>query len=172
MVSWWVGVGLEGKGDGREGDREGEGKGGKGTVSRNDESKVHEPPHDDFIVLEHVHHIPKCNLPVRRTASLIDPQPRLYILPLLLGQPFRIFREIGDEEVKGECYDAGEDAFEDEDPSPGGVAAHAVHFPDGGGEETAEGAGEGGAAEEEGVAFLGFGAFVPHSDEVEGWERD
>jgi len=49
------------------------------------------------------------------------------------------------------------------------VATHAVHLADGAGEQAAEGAGQGGGAEEEAEALLGLAPLVPHAHEVEAW---
>lgn len=63
---------------------------------------------------------------------------------LLLGQEFRSLGEII-EGVKGPAGDDdGDDALEDKDPTPAFEAADAIHLGDRKGQETAEGAGDGG----------------------------
>lgn len=63
---------------------------------------------------------------------------------LLLGQELCGFGEIVEGE-KGPAGDEdGDDALEDKDPTPAFEAADAVHLGDRKGEETAEGAGDGG----------------------------
>ncbi|GKT76356.1 hypothetical protein ColTof4_08779 [Colletotrichum tofieldiae] len=52
-------------------------------------------------------------------------------------------------------------ALDDEDPSPAGLTTNTVHLGDGGGKETAEGAGQGGGREEDGGADADLRALVP-----------
>lgn len=131
------------------------------------EAKIHEPAHEDLEILEHVDDVSDTDGAFGRRTALVLAQAPLDVRAFFGGEPFCVFGELGDDEEEDDGDDGGEDALEDEDPAPALVAAQVVHFADCGGEEAAEGAGEGGATEEEGVAPLGFAALVPHSDEVE-----
>lgn len=66
----------------------------------------------------------------------------------------------------GDGDDDGGQAFDDEDPGPAVEAAEAGHFGDCGGEEPAEGAGDGGRGEEDGGADAEFSASVPAGEVV------
>lgn len=85
--------------------------------------------------------------------------------------------EIGGFEVAGYEEDAasgvgdGEEALEDVEPAPAGVAGGAVHVEDSEGDEAAEGTREGGGDEEVGNAGAEFGARVPVAEE-EGHARE
>lgn len=158
--------------DGRVAVRLYDARGEKGVpVSRHDEPEIHESADEDLVVFEHLDDVPDADGAFSRSggrAALILAQPVLNVNALVFGEPFCVFGEIGDDEEEDDGDHGGQDALENEDPTPPLVAAHVVHFPYSGGEEPAECAGEGGAAEEERVPFLGFAAFVPHPDEVEG----
>ncbi|KAI6776850.1 hypothetical protein HG530_000795 [Fusarium avenaceum] len=121
------------------------------SVRRDNKAEVHEATDDDLVVLEHVEGVAESGLALGAGVALISAQSCRDVVLLLWGEPLRLL---------------GEAALKDEDPAPAGVATHATHLADGGGEKTAECAGEGGAVEEEGVAALGLVSAVPHADET------
>lgn len=63
---------------------------------------------------------------------------------VIVGEELGFVGEIVDHPERGDADEDGEETFEDEDPGPARVAADAVHFFNGGGEEAAKGAGESG----------------------------
>lgn len=138
------------------------------AVRRDDEAQIHDTPKKHFVVAQNAAYIAEGDAPLQARVSLIEPQFRGDVLPLVFAQPGGLFGKARQQEVKGEADEDGEGPFENEDPAPTAVAALAAHLANGGGEEAAECAGEGGAVEEEGVTALGFVATVPHADEVEG----
>lgn len=92
-------------------------------------------------------------------------------IPLFGRQPFDLFGEVGDEEESGDADEDGQDAFENEEPSPVTQAANAAHVGDGAGEQAAESASDEDGAPEDGEAPLGFLPLVPETDDVEAWGR-
>lgn len=62
--------------------------------------------------------------------------------------------------------EGGGETFDDEDPGPAGHAANTLHLGNGSGEETTEGAGEGGGREEERGAHTDLGTLVPAREVV------
>ena len=94
-------------------------------------------------------------------------QPCFHIRSLVFRQPRGVLGKAGDQKEEDDGHDAGDDALEDENPTPRQVAAHTVHFTNGRGEKAAKGAGQGGAAEEKGVALLRLGTLIPHANEIE-----
>lgn len=47
---------------------------------------------------------------------------------LIVGQKFGLVRPVGQEEKGHDRHDDGDDALEDENPSPGTVTAYTVHM--------------------------------------------
>lgn len=70
---------------------------------------------------------------------------------VLVAQEARLVGEVVHRPEGSGAKDHGHDALEDEDPGPAGLAALTVHEIDGGGQETTEGAGDGGGGEEYGL---------------------
>ena len=88
------------------------------------------------------------------------------------GEEVRFVGEVVDHPEGGEPDEDGGEAFENEDPGPAFFAADAFHEADGGGEEAAEGAGDGSRGEEDGGADAEFGALVPAGEVVVyAWEE-
>jgi hypothetical protein len=136
------------------------------SIGRDDEAKVHEPAEEDLEVFEDAADVTAADLALGSGLALVDLETGADVGTLVLGEPLGVFREVREAEEECDTDERGEGALQDEDPAPGSVAAHHVHLADGGGQETAECAGKGGAAEEEGIALLSFGALVPHTDQV------
>lgn len=103
---------------------------------------------------------------VRRTANVLG-QLVLQKRAFLVIEPLDILGEVGEHEEPNEGHDAGQQTFEDENPPPTVVSPNPVHLADGAGEQTAEGAGQGGGAEEEAEPFLSFASLIPHAEQVE-----
>lgn len=137
------------------------------TVRGHDEAKVHETANEDLKVPEHVDDIAQGDLAFRRIAPLVRAQACSDVGSLRLAEPLGVLGKIGYDEEENEGDDAGQGAFEDEDPPPALIAAHAAHLADGAGQETSESAGQRGRAEEKGEAALSFGPLVPHANEIE-----
>lgn len=87
------------------------------AVCRNNEPEVHEPAEDEFIVLEAVQNIFERDFPLTRGLTLVILETGFDKCCFCWSKPFRFLGEVGDDEVEGEGHDAGEEAFENEDPS-------------------------------------------------------
>lgn len=85
---------------------------------------------------------------------------------LFLGQELGRLGEVVHQEKGRDGDQDGDDALEDEDPSPPLQPCCPVHLADGKGQETAECAGDGGCAEEERLAELNLVSAVPHGEVV------
>jgi len=81
--------------------------------------------------------------------------------PVDVGEEGGLVREVVHHPEGGDPDDHRHEAFEDEDPGPAALAAHAAHQADGGREQPTEGAGHGGGGEEDGHADAELGSFVP-----------
>jgi hypothetical protein len=138
------------------------------TLTRYDQPKVHETSHDDLIVFEAVDHICEGDASLESRVSLVVSKPGFDVLSLRLCHPLGVLGEIRDGKVPKERDEAGQAAFQDEDPSPTEVPFHAVHFADGRRKETAESTSQRCAGKEESVPFLCLVSLVPHADKIEG----
>lgn len=97
---------------------------------------------------------------------MVNLQTSLDVVFLLLAEPCGLLGERGEEEEEGEGYNSRKGTLDDEDPPPSRVASVTIHLPDCGCQETAKAARESGAAKEEGVPALSFGALVPHANQI------
>lgn len=136
-------------------------------VRRDDETKVHETSDNDLVVLEDASDVAEGDLALNGRAALVRAQASRDKGLLIFAEPLHIFWEVGQPEEEEDTNDDSEEAFEDKDPAPAGIAADTAHLSDRCSKKTAECAGEGGAVEEEGVATLSFVATIPHADKVE-----
>ena len=136
------------------------------AVCGHDHTEIHEAAYDDFVILEYAPDVSSGDFALFGGTALVNLEAGFDVFAFVGGEPFGVFREGGKDEEEADGDYAGENAFEDEDPAPAVVATDSLHFADDGGEEAAKGAGESGGAEEEGVATLRFGAFIPHSNEI------
>lgn len=80
---------------------------------------------------------------------------------VLGGEKLGLGGEVVDEPKGHDGDDDGDGALDDEDPRPAGAVGEAVHVLDGGGEQAAKGAGDGGSGEEDGGAHAKLAALVP-----------
>ena len=78
-----------------------------------------------------------------------------------------MFGKIRHHKVCGERDEAGENTFEDKDPTPSMIASYVVHLADGGSEQTAKSARKLCGGKEESESLLSLCSFVPHADQVE-----
>lgn len=111
------------------------------SVSRHDETKVHETTKPDLDVLEYVQDVTTSNLSFSCTLALVGSESGGDVGALFLGQPFCFLRKVGYTEEEGKANDAGEEAFEDEDPAPSTIALDAFHLTNRCSEKTAKGTG-------------------------------
>ena len=114
--------------------------------------EVHERRRDHLPILNGLHETPPPEFLPKPGIALIGQQLLLQAPPLLRREPRRILRKIRKAEEQDGREGAREDALEDEDPAPGGIAAHAFHLADGAGED--------------GEPLLDLGPGVPHADQV------
>ena len=98
------------------------------AVRRYNESKVHEASHDDFVVFEDVFDITKRYGSLKSAASLVDLKACFDVSAFLFGKPFCVFGKICEKEEEKDGDDAGQDAFEDEDPAPAPVTTQTIHL--------------------------------------------
>lgn len=70
------------------------------AVRRHDESEVHEPADEDLVVLEHVDDVPDSNRAFCGGAALVLAQAVFDVDALLVGEPFCVLGEIGDDKVE------------------------------------------------------------------------
>ena len=103
-------------------------------ISRHNQAKVHETPHEYLKVLEDVDHITGRDLALCRGSALIRAKAGFDVRPLLLAQPFRIFGEVRDDEEEDEGHKASQYPFKNEDPPPSLIAPHTAHLANGTGE--------------------------------------
>lgn len=97
-------------------------------------------------------------------------QLRAQVIPFLVVKPSDLLGEIGHEEKAGQTNDGCEQTLDNEYPSPAIVAADTCHLADSSGQDTTEGTGEGGGAEEKAEALLGLATGVPHAHQVKACE--
>ena len=138
------------------------------TVRGDDQAEIHEATDDDFEVFEDVANVFGGDRAFAGGFALVDLESGLHVGALVFGEPFRLLREIGQQEEEEAGYDDGQESLQDKNPAPSFVSTHAVHLADRGGEKAAECPGKGRRREEEGVSLLRFVAAVPHTDEIEG----
>ncbi len=84
------------------------------------------------------------------TRLLVRLQPADDPRPVGIRQESSLIREVVHHPEGGDPDEHSQDAFEDEDPRPAALTAHAFHQPDGGRQETTERAGHGRRGEENG----------------------
>jgi hypothetical protein len=58
--------------------------------------------------------------------ALVDFQSGFDVGTFVFGEPFAFFGEVGDQEEEEKRHDAGQEAFEDEDPSTVFVSANLI----------------------------------------------
>lgn len=87
---------------------------------------------------------------------------------LLFIEPRGRPREVGEDEVRADGEEDGDDALNQEEPAPGAPPAHAIHVArDAGGYEAREGTSDKGARIEERRAEAELGSGVPAGEVVE-----
>lgn len=137
------------------------------SVSRDDETKVHEAAEDDLVILENVADVLDRNAPFNAGAALVCLETRRNVDLLFWCEPLGFLGEVRQQEVEKEADENREAAFYDEDPAPALVTSQSVHLADRGGKQATKSTGESSAVKEEGVSSLGLVAAVPHANEVE-----
>ncbi len=92
------------------------------SIGWDDQAKVHETAQEEFVVPEAMQHISCSHFPVERRLSLIFFQSALDEPSLILAQPFGLLWKVWNDKEPCQTDDAGENAFQDEDPTPARMA--------------------------------------------------
>lgn len=137
------------------------------AVRRYDESKVHKASEPDLVVLEDIGDIFSAHFAFHGRGTLFAAETVCDEVLLLRGKPVTVFGEVGKNEEECCADDTGEDAFEDENPSPSLVSSNSVHLSNGCSKQTSECTSKSSAREEEAVSSLCFRSQVPSAQEVE-----
>jgi hypothetical protein len=93
------------------------------SVGRYNQPKVHETADEDLGVFEDFQDVSGGDGSFAGGFALVDFQSGFDVGTLVFGEPFTFFREVRDQEEEEERHDAGQEAFEDEDPSAEVVSA-------------------------------------------------
>jgi len=88
------------------------------AVGRHDEAEVHQPAEPDAVVAHDGQHVAEGDAALGGVAAHVGLEARLDVGALVLAQPLGLLREGGEGEEEDDADDEGEDAFEDEDPTP------------------------------------------------------
>ena len=70
------------------------------AIGRNYQPEVHETPDENLEIFEDIADIARSDFALCRGSTLICSEARFNVGSLLLTQPFRLFREVRDDEVK------------------------------------------------------------------------
>lgn len=112
------------------------------TLSKNkiSEKTQNEKTGAPLTVLKDSQHIAHGQLDISPRGADILCKLRTNVLSLFVIEPLDVFREVWDYEEPDKRNNTGEDAFNDEDPSPAVVASESSHFSKTTGEQTTKGA--------------------------------
>ena len=133
------------------------------TVCRNNKGEVHDATKVDFIVLEDIDSVVNFYVATSCRLSLLRYEPGPDIDSFVFTQPLCLLGKIGNNEEGNKGDNASEDAFQNENPTPSVEASEGIQISYSSSKQTTESSCKCGGAEECGVSFLRFGAFVPHS---------
>lgn len=137
------------------------------SVGRHNHAQVHEAAEPDLVVLHDVQGVLEGEFLLRAAVARVRLQTGSDVGAFVFGEPFCLLGEGGEGEEEDDAHDTSQGAFEDEDPAPTEVTAHAAHLADGRGKQTTESAGQGSGGKEESESLLSLGTLIPHSQEVE-----
>lgn len=136
------------------------------SVSWNDHAQIHEAAEPNLVVLHDVQSILEGELLLRAAVARVRLQTSLDIGTFVLGKPLCLLGEGREGEEEDDAHETGQSTFEDENPTPTQVTAHAAHLADGRGEQTTEGAGQRSGGEEQSKPLLSLGTLIPHGQEI------